>query len=62
MHRLKSVLISAGYSPMVLYDRVKDTGIRYSEFKRKYLEAKYPGSGRVWDRVMQELDDMGVDW
>lgn len=59
---LEHSLIVCGCTPQMLWDRVKDSGICRSEFRRKYLKAIKPGAGRLWDKVMRELDKMGVDW
>lgn len=59
---LEQVLILCGCTPQMLWDRVKSIGIGKSEFRFKYLKAIKPGHGRLWDKVLCELDKMGVDW
>lgn len=59
---LKYALESCGYTPKMLYERVKGCGISPSVFRHKVLNVCRPGTGRVWDLVMKELDKMGVDW
>ena len=61
-YTLRQALIKNGFTPQILWERVKGNGICKSDFRHRYLTADRPGSGRMWDMVMRELDMMGVDW
>lgn len=50
---LKYALESCGYTPKMLYERVKCCGISPSVFRYKVLNVYRPGTGRVWDLVME---------
>lgn len=59
---LGRAIMACGYTPQMLWERVKGNGVCHSDFTRRYLRAYNPGTGKVWDMVMRQLDMWGVDW